>query len=46
MGSGDIDWKNVLSILKQRKVEPVLEVRSLDAVESSFAVLKFFDFES
>ncbi len=45
VGSGSIDWKNVLSILKQREVEPVLEVRSLDAVEASFAVLKSFGFQ-
>ncbi|KAF1075735.1 sugar phosphate isomerase/epimerase [Methanogenium sp. MK-MG] len=45
VGSGSIDWENVLSILKQRKVEPVLEVRSLDAVETSFAALKSFGFE-
>ncbi len=44
VGSGCIDWKNVLGILKQRNVEPVLEVRSLEAVRASFSVLKSFGF--
>lgn len=44
VGSGGIDWKNVLNTLMARKVEPVLEVRSLDAVVASFTVLKSFGF--
>ncbi len=44
LGDGSIDWKNVLGILKQRNVEPVLEVRSPDAVEASFTLLKSFGF--
>jgi sugar phosphate isomerase/epimerase len=44
VGSGGVDWKHVLSILKEREVEPILEVRSLDAVESSFSALKSYGF--
>ncbi|MFA5395927.1 MAG: sugar phosphate isomerase/epimerase family protein [Methanogenium sp.] len=44
VGSGSIDWKKVLSILEQKRVEPVLEVRSLEAVHASFSALKTFGF--
>ncbi|WFN35105.1 sugar phosphate isomerase/epimerase [Methanogenium sp. S4BF] len=44
VGSGSIDWKNVLGILKQRKVEPVLEVRSPEAANASLSTLKSFGF--
>ena len=44
VGSGGVDWKHVLSILKERGVEPILEVRSLDAIESSFSALKSYGF--
>lgn len=44
VGSGGIDWVKVLDILKERKVEPVLEVRSPDAVTDSLAALKRFGF--
>ncbi|MDE4907189.1 sugar phosphate isomerase/epimerase [Methanogenium marinum] len=45
LGSGNIDWKNVLGTLKEKNVEPILEVRSLDAVGTSFALLKSYGFE-
>lgn len=44
VGSGGIDWDKVLGIIAERKVEPVLEVRSPDAVMESLAALKRFDF--
>jgi sugar phosphate isomerase/epimerase len=44
VGSGGIDWRKVLGILQQRKVEPVLEVRSLEAVHTSLSALKSFGF--
>ena len=45
LGTGNINWENVLGILQERDVEPVLEVRSLDAVEASFALLKSYGFQ-
>ena len=44
VGSGGIDWEGVLGVLAERKVEPVLEVRSRDAVMASFSSLNHFGF--
>ncbi|WAI00940.1 sugar phosphate isomerase/epimerase family protein [Methanogenium organophilum] len=44
VGSGGIDWDTVLGTLAERKVEPVLEVRSVEAVRESLATLKRFGF--
>lgn len=44
VGSGGIDWGKVLCVLADKKVEPVLEVRSRDAVVDSFSALKHFGF--
>ena len=44
VGSGGIDWEGVLGVIAERKVEPVLEVRSRDAVMASFSALKHFGF--